>query len=80
MVRMPNRYGEEEGSRMNPESLAGIYITASVESHCILIAQNLKIKEEENIKNVKVTALKRAARMNQRIKSFTNVSPTSQMK
>ena len=30
MVRIPNRDGEEEGSRMNPDSLDGIYATASV--------------------------------------------------
>ena len=27
MVRMPNMYGEEEGSRMNPDSSAGIYMS-----------------------------------------------------
>ena len=32
MVRMPNRGGEEEGRRMNPDSSAGIYVTASVEA------------------------------------------------
>ena len=32
MVRMPNRDGEEEGIRMNPDSSAGIYVTASVEA------------------------------------------------
>ena len=70
MVRMPNRDGEEEGSRMNTDSSAGIYVTASVEYQCRLIAQNRKMKEEEKIKNTKINALKRAARMNQRAKSF----------
>ena len=32
MVRMPNREREEEGRRMNPDSSAGIYFTASVEA------------------------------------------------
>ena len=58
---------------MNPVSSAGIYVTASVESQCILISQNRKMKEEEKIKNIKVTALKRAARMNQRVKSFAKL-------
>ena len=44
MVRMPNRDEEEEGSRMNPYSPAGIYVTASVKAQCILIAQNRKMK------------------------------------
>ena len=30
MVRIPNRYKEEEGRRMNPGSSAGIYVTTSV--------------------------------------------------
>ena len=46
MVRMPNRDQEEEGRRMNPDSSAGIYVTASVEAKCILIAQNRNMKEE----------------------------------
>ena len=32
MVRMPNREREEESRRMNPDSSAGIYVTASVEA------------------------------------------------
>ena len=44
MVRMPDRDGEEEGRIMNPNSSAGIYFTASVESQCRLIAQNRKMK------------------------------------
>ena len=32
MVRMPNRDKEEEGRRMNPDSSAGMYVTASVEA------------------------------------------------
>ena len=70
MTRIPNRYGEEEGRIMNPYSSAGIYVTVSVEDQCILIAQDQKMKEEEKIKNIKVNALKRAAHMNQRAKSF----------
>ena len=73
MVRMPNRGGEEEGRRMNPDSSAGIYVTASVESHFILIAQNWKMKEEEKIKNTKVNALKRASRINKRATSFAKL-------
>ena len=65
MIRMLNRGGEEEGRRMNPDSSAGIYVTASVEAQCRLIAQNQKMKEEEKIKNTKVNALKRDARINQ---------------
>ena len=50
---------------MNPDSSAGIYVTASLEAQCRFIAQNRKMKEEENINNTKVNALKRAARINQ---------------
>ena len=64
MVRTPNRGGEEEGRRTNPESSASIYVNASVEDQCRLISQNRKMKEEENIKNTKVNALKRAALIN----------------
>ena len=70
---MPNREREEEGRRMNPDSSAGIYVTASVEARCRLIAQNRKMKEEEKIKNTKVNALKRAARINQRTASFAKL-------
>ena len=66
MVRIPNRYGEEEGRRRDPYSSAGIYVTASVEARCRLIFQNQNMKEEEKIKNTKVNALKRSTRMNQR--------------
>ena len=38
-----------------------------------MIAQNPKKKEEENIKNTKVNALKRAARINQRATSLTKL-------
>ena len=38
-----------------------------------MISQNQKVKEEEKIKNTKVNALKRAARMNQRVTSFANL-------
>ena len=73
IVRMPNMDGEEEGSRMNPDSSAGMYVTASVEAQCRLIDRNRKMKEEEKIKNTKVNALKRAARMNQRAKLFAKL-------
>ena len=73
MVRMPNREREEEGRRMNPDSSAGIYVTASVEDQCRMISENRKIKEEEKIKNSKVNALKRAACMNMRATSFAKL-------
>ena len=44
MVRMPNRNKEEEGRRIKPDSSSGIYVTASVEAQCRLIAQNRKMK------------------------------------
>ena len=73
MVRMPNRGVEEEGIRMNPDSSSGIYVTASVEAQSRLIAQNWKMKEEKKIKNTKVNALKRAARINQRATSLAKL-------
>ena len=73
MVRMPNRYGEEEFRRMKPDVSAGIYVTLSVEAQWILIAQKQKMKEAENINNTKVNALKRVARMNQRATSFAKL-------
>ena len=73
MVRMPNREREEEGRRMNPDSSSGIYVTASVEAKCRMIAKNRKIKEEGKIKNSKVNALKRAARINLRATSFAKI-------
>ena len=71
MVRMPNRDKTEEGRRMNPDSSAGIYVTASVEAQCRLIAQNRKMIEETKYK--KVNALKRAAPMNLRMTSFAKL-------
>ena len=44
MARITNREGGEEGRIMNPDSSSGIYVTASVESECILIAQNWNMK------------------------------------
>ena len=73
MVRMLKREREEEGRRMNPDSSLGIYDTASVEAQCRMIAENRKVKEEENIKNSKVNALKRAARINLRATSFAKL-------
>ena len=58
---------------MNPASSDGIYVTASVEDHCRLIAQNWEIKEEEKIKNTNVNSLKRVSHMNQRANSFTKL-------
>ena len=40
MARITNREGGEEGRIMNPYSSYDIYVTESVESECILIAQN----------------------------------------
>ena len=65
LVRIPNRDGEEDDIIINPDSSAGIYVTASLEAQRRLIAQKRKMKEEEKIKNKKVNALKRAARTNQ---------------
>ena len=58
---------------MNPDSSAGIYVTASVEAQCRIIAENRNIKEEEKIKNSKVNALKRADRINLRATSFAKL-------
>ena len=79
MVRIPDRYGEEYVSIMNPDLSDGIHVTASVESQYRLIPQNPKMKEENNMNNTKVNALKSSARMNQCAKSFANFLPTSQM-
>ena len=38
MVRIPNRYLDEEGSRVNPDSSAVIYVTSSVEAQFRLIS------------------------------------------
>ena len=70
---MPNREREEEGRRMNPDSSAGIYVTASVEAQYRMIAENWKIKEEEKIKNSKVNDLKSAARINLRATLFAKI-------
>ena len=66
MVRIPRRDGEEEGSRMDPDSSDGIYVTESVESDFRLIAQNRHMREKEKIKMMKLNDLKRSAHMNQR--------------
>ena len=73
MVSIPKRDREEEGGIINPYSSAGIYVTASVEAECRLIARNRKMKEEEKIKMIKLNALKRAARMNQRGNLFVKL-------
>ena len=44
MVSMPNMDGEEEGSIINPDSSSGIYVIASVEAQCRLIAHIRKMK------------------------------------
>ena len=72
VVRMQNRDKGEEGIIMNPESSAGIYVTASVKSQCRFIAHNRKMKEEEKTKYTRVNAMKRVSRMNRRAKSFAN--------
>ena len=74
MVRIPNRDGEEEGRRMNPDSSDGIYVTALVEARCRLISQNRKMKEEENIKSTKVNALKKSAHITFRCIQHTRVN------
>ena len=48
-------------------------MSASVEDQCRMIAENRKIKEEENIKNSKVNDMKKAARINQRATSFAKL-------
>ena len=58
---------------MKPESSSGVYVAASGEYQCRLIAQKRKIKEEEKIKNTKVNVLKRATCMNQCAKSFAKL-------
>ena len=58
---------------LNPDYSAEIYVNTSVEDQCRLIAHNRKMKEEEKIKSIKVNALKRAACMNQRAKSFSKL-------
>ena len=73
MVRISIRDREGKGRRMNPDSSAGIYVTASVEAQFRMVAENQKIKEEEKIKNSKVNALKRAACMNLRATSFAKL-------
>ena len=44
MVSMTNRNREEGIKRMNPDYSAGIYVTASVEAQCRMVAENRKIK------------------------------------
>ena len=71
--RITKKDEEEEGIRTNHESSSGVYVTSSVEAERILIDQNCKMKEEENIKMINVNALKRAAFMNQLRKSFVKI-------
>ena len=70
---MTNRGGEEEGIIINPDSSVGIYVTELVEDQCRLIPHNRKIKQEEEIKNIKVNSLKRAACINQCAKSLAKL-------
>ena len=58
---------------MNPESSSGIYVTTLMEAKCRLITRNRKLKEDEDIKKIKVNYLKRAARMNQCAKLFAKL-------
>ena len=46
MLMIPKMDGEEEGRRINPDSSAGMCVTASVESQCRLIVQKRNMKEE----------------------------------
>ena len=46
MVIIPNKDGEGDPIRMNPDSSTGIYITESVGFECHMITQNHKIQEE----------------------------------
>ena len=58
MVIITKKYGDGEPRRMNPDSSAVIYVTASVEAECRMIAQNWKMKGEENKRASKVNAFK----------------------
>ena len=55
MVIILKKDGDGEPSRMNPDYSTGIYVTASVQDKCCIIAQNQKIQKEEK---------KRASKMN----------------
>ena len=46
MAMIPKKYGELEPIRINPDSSAGIYVTASVEAECCMISQNRNMREE----------------------------------
>ena len=48
MVIISKKDGEGEPRRMNPESSTRIYVTASVETECRMIAQNWKMQDDEN--------------------------------
>ena len=48
IIRIPKKDREVEPRRMDHNSSAGIYVTASVEAECRMISQSQKIQEEEN--------------------------------
>ena len=73
MVRIPKKDEEGEPIRMNPDSPAGIYVTASVEYEYHMIAQNQKMQEEEKKIISKVTALKKSARNTKHGSSFVKL-------
>ena len=54
MLRIPKRDGEGEPIRMNPDYSKGVYVTASAEAECGIIAQNWKTQEEEKKRLSKV--------------------------
>ena len=62
---------------MNPDSSAGIYITASVEAECRMIAQNRKTQEEEKKRPKKLNAFKNSAHVTKcGIKNSLQQQPT----
>ena len=45
IVIIPKKDGEGEPYRINPDSSTGIYVTASVESECLMISHNRNMQE-----------------------------------
>ena len=54
---MTNTPGEHNICRHNPESLTGIYISASMEAQCHIVSENRR-KQDESKKTVQVNAVK----------------------
>ena len=73
MVRMSKKDGEVEPKRMNPESSAGIYVTASAEAECHMIAHNQNMREGKKKITSKVNAFKKSARITKRGRSFAKL-------